>query len=113
MRKVLRAAKDSEASDVLLMFSHCSYDRLTYKTLPEPSLATEAKLPNPNFTQQPMTSILRVNLQPATPRTPALHTDPLCCCRHGQSAIFSTGWSSAANSTVITTYSSHGVYTST
>ncbi|KAG0702306.1 Not1 N-terminal domain, CCR4-Not complex component-domain-containing protein [Suillus ampliporus] len=41
--------------------------------LRKPSLATEVKPPpNPNFAQQPMASILRANLQPATPRPPAL-----------------------------------------
>ncbi|KAG1753723.1 Not1 N-terminal domain, CCR4-Not complex component-domain-containing protein [Suillus paluster] len=39
----------------------------------KPSLATEVKPPpNPNFAQQPMASILRANLPPATPRPPAL-----------------------------------------
>ncbi|KAG2356977.1 Not1 N-terminal domain, CCR4-Not complex component-domain-containing protein [Suillus spraguei] len=42
--------------------------------LRKPSIATEVKPPpNPNFTQQPMASILRANLQPATTRPPALH----------------------------------------
>lgn len=41
--------------------------------LRKPSIATEVKPPpNPNFTQQPMASILRANLQPATTRPPAL-----------------------------------------